>query len=369
MVSFQLSEDQKLIRDTVASFAKNELRTIARDCDEEGNIPEEVVNKGWELGLLRNVLPEEFGGFGEKRSILTGTMVAEELAAGDLSIAMHIMSPALFALSIMEEGSEEQKKTYLPLFCTDNFKPATMAIMEPRLDFDLGNLKTRAILDGNEYVITGEKCYVPLGGKSELFLVFATTTEGTGLSGVDGFIIKKGTSGLKVKEREKNMGLKALETNEVVLDNCRIPRENRLGGERRADFLKLINSCRLALSAAAVGVAKAAYEYAREYAKERVAFGEPIASRQAIAFMLAEMAIEIDATRLLVWEAGWKMDRGEDITKEAYLVKRYSADMVMKVTDSALQILGGHGYIRDHPVEIWLRNGRGFSTWEGMMMV
>jgi len=184
-----------------------------------------------------------------------------------------------------------------------------------------------------------------------------------------GFIVEKGTKGLEIGEREKNMGVKALATYEVSLKNCRVPKENRLGGEKGCDFNRLMNRSRVALSAMAVGVAKAAFEYSRDYAKERVAFGEPIASRQTIAFMLAEMAIEIDATRLMTWEAAWKLDRKEEATKEASLVKSYADDMALMVTDRGVQILGGHGYVREHPVELWLRNGRGFITFDGMAIV
>lgn len=369
MVSFELTEDQRLIRDTIQDFAKNELRTIARDCDENGEIPETVLKKIWELGLLKNLLPAEFGGFGEKRSVLTNCIIAEELACGDLSLAIAGLSPSLFAIPVLEEGSEEQKKKYLPLFTTDEIKYATLAVVEPKINFDLSSLSTRACLEGEEYVISGEKCFVPLAKKADLILTFATTTEGIGYAGIDGFIIEKGTSGVKVRDREKNMGLKALETNEIELKEVKIPKKNRLGENDKVNFVKLMNSSKIGTSAMAVGVAKAAYEYSREYAKTRVAFGEPIASRQAIAFMIGEMAIEIDATRLLCWEAAWKMDKGEDATKEAYLTKRYADEMVLKVTDRAVQVLGGHGYIREHPVELWFRNARGFSTFEGMIMI
>jgi len=165
------------------------------------------------------------------------------------------------------------------------------------------------------------------------------------------------------------MGIKALATYELSLKNCRVPKENRLGGQKGCDFNRIISRSQVALAAMATGLAKAAFEYSRDYAKERVAFGEPIASRQAIAFMLAEMAIEIDATRLMTWEAAWKLDRKEDTTKEASLVKAYADDMVIMVTDRGVQILGGHGYVREHPVELWLRNARGFVTFDGMAIV
>jgi alkylation response protein AidB-like acyl-CoA dehydrogenase len=205
---------------------------------------------------------------------------------------------------------------------------------------------------------------VPLAADADLLLVYAAENGSS-----QGFVIEKGTKGLEVGEREKNMGIKALATYELSLKNCRVPKENRLGGGKGCDFERIMNCSRVALSAMAVGVARAAFEYSRDYAKERVAFGEPIAARQAIAFMLAEMAIEIDATRLMAWEAAWKLDRKEEATKEASIVKMYADDMVIMVTDRAVQILGGHGYIRDHPVELWLRNGRGFATFDGMAIV
>jgi alkylation response protein AidB-like acyl-CoA dehydrogenase len=213
-------------------------------------------------------------------------------------------------------------------------------------------------------VLNGEKCYVPLAADADPLLVYAAEKGNT-----QGFIVEKGTKGLEIGEREKNMGIKALATYELSLKNCRVPKENRLGGEKGCDFVRIMNCSQAALSAMAVGVARAAFEYSRDYAKERVAFGEPIAARQAIAFMLAEMAIEIDATRLMVWEAAWKLDRNEADCKEASVVKMYADDMVLMVTDRAVQILGGHGYIRDHPVELWLRNGRGFATFDGMAIV
>jgi alkylation response protein AidB-like acyl-CoA dehydrogenase len=252
----------------------------------------------------------------------------------------------------------------LPLFGGEKYKAATAALIEPRFGFDPYSLSTAARLDGNEYVLNGEKCYAPLAAEADSLLVYAAEN---GIS--QAFVVEKGTKGLDVGGREKNMGIKALATYEITLKNCRIPKENRLGGEKGHDFNRTMNCSRVALSAMAVGVAKAAMEYSRDYARERVAFGEPIGSRQAVAFMLAEMAIEIDATRLMTWEAAWRLDRKEEATKEAALAKAYADDMVLMVTDRAVQVLGGHGYVREHPVELWLRNGRGFATFDGMAIV
>ena len=364
MISFSMTDEQKMIVDAVSRFATREMREAARECDETGEIPQKLIDTAWELGLVASNIPEECEGFGDVHSALTGVLVAEALAYGDLSIAMHVMAPGLLAFAILEGGTDEQKMEYLPLFCDVAFEPATAALIEPRYDFDPNELATTAALDGDEYILNGQKCYVPLAADANRLLVWAAEDGAT-----QGFIVLKGTPGLDIGEREKNMGIKALSTYELALNDCRVPKANKLGGEDGCDFNRLLNYSRVALAALAVGMANAAYEYAREYAKEREAFGEPIASRQAIAFMLAEMAIEVDATRLMAWEAAWKLDRGEDALKECYLAKSYADDMVLTVTDQAVQVLGGHGYIREHPVELWLRNGRGFATFDGMAMV
>jgi acyl-CoA dehydrogenase len=364
MVSFQPSEEQQLIRDTIATFAREQIRPQAREADESGTIPPDLIAQGWELGLVQSAIPEAQGGAGDVRSVLTGALIAEELAWGDLSIALHLLAPRLVAYPVLEMGTAEQQARVLPAYTAAQFRAGAAALMEPRIDFDSTALHATASRDNGVYVLNGAKCYVPLAADAEHVLVYARDG-----SAVSGFLVEKGTAGLTVVEREKNMGLKALATYEIVLDNCRLPAATRLGGDAGCDFAKLMNYSRVGLAAMAVGVARAAFEYARDYAKERRAFGVAIAQKQAIAFMLAEMALEIDATRLLTWEAAWKLDRGEEATREAYLAKNYAANMVLKATDNAVQILGGHGYIREHPVEMWLRNGRGFATFEGLVML
>ena len=364
MISFSPTEEQQMIVTMVKQFANDEMRKIYRECDESGEIPDSVIDTAWKMGLISSNIPDEYGGSGGEHSAITGSLIGEELAWGDLSMTMHILCPALFAYPVLEMGTETQKRKYLPLFCGEKYKAATAALIEPRFGFDPCSLSTIAQPDGNEYVLNGEKCYVPLAAEADFLLVYARENGNS-----QGFIIEKGTKGLEVGEQEKNMGIKALATYELSLKNCRVPKENRLGGQKGCDFKRIMNCSRVALSAMATGVARAAFEYSRDYAKERVAFGEPIASRQAIAFMLAEMAIEIDATRLMTWEAAWKLDRKEEATEEASLVKAYTDDMVIMVTDRAVQILGGHGYVREHPVELWLRNGRGFVTFDGMAIV
>ena len=363
MYSFEPSEEQKMVIDATQKFAMKDLRAAAHEADEAGQWPQSLIEKGWELGLLQASIPEEYGGFGE-RSAVTMALAAEELAYGDLAAALAVMAPGLFALPVLIAGSEEQKQSYLPQFCEGGYPPATAALVEPRRDFQAQALKTTAHDDGDGWVLEGEKCFVPLAAEAEDLLVYAALDGRT-----QGFILHKDTPGLSVGERERNMGIQALPTYSIRLSNCKVACKDRLGGEGGHDFAPVINASRTALAAMAVGVSRGAYEYALNYAKEREAFGEPIAHRQSIAFMLAEMATEIEATRLMAWEAAWLLDQGDEATRAAYLAKITADDISLMCTDRAVQILGGHGYIRDHPVEMWLRNARGFPAFEGLAMI
>ncbi len=366
MINFELDDEQKLIRETVVGFARDEIRPLAREADEKCTIPASLVQRGWELGVVQSIIPEEYGGFGSEHSALTGSVVAEELAYGDLAIAMHLLAPRLLTVPLVELGSSQLKRDVLPGFCGDVFQAGTAAVMEPRFDFDSSAPGTVLTRDGDDYVVSGSKCYVPLGSQAKHIVVLAGLANGDGTTHPYAVIVARDTPGLRVGGREKSMGLKALETTSLELDACRVPRDHVLApGDERA-MRRLADLWRVGLASMAVGVARAAYDYAREYAKERRAFGQAIAQKQAIAFMLAEMAMEVDAMRLLVWEAAWKLDRHEDATREAYLAKRYASDMTLRIADNALQVLGGHGYIRDHLVELFLRNARGFATLEGL---
>jgi alkylation response protein AidB-like acyl-CoA dehydrogenase len=272
--------------------------------------------------------------------------------------------PNLVALPVLLCGSAEQKRELLPLFCKESYVPGSAALMEPRFDFDPNSLKTTATHKDGKYVLSGTKCNVPFARESEWSLVYAFW-EGK----CQGFLVAKGTPGMTVKEHEQNMGMRAFPLYAVELQECEIPAAQRLGGDAGCDFPLLLNSSRVALSAMALGVARAAYEYALDYSKHRQAFGEAIAQRQSIAFMLAEMITEIEAARMLVWEAAWCLDHGKEATQEAYSAMNFTADTALMVADRAVQILGGYGYVRDHPVELWLRNARGFGIMEGISIV
>jgi alkylation response protein AidB-like acyl-CoA dehydrogenase len=364
MYSFEPSEEQKMLIDAVRRFAENDLRPAAHDADEEAKFPDGLVEKGWELGVLQASVPEEYGGFGE-RSLVTGVLAAEEMAWGDLAGTLAVMTPNLFVMPILQAGTEDQKQKWIPPVIEAEWKPYTAAWIEYTFDFDSLDMKTTAKADGGEYILNGEKAYVPYAESAEAMVVYANLDGKT-----QGFIVPKGTDGVSVTEREKLMSLDALPLYRVKFDNVRVPKENRIGGDAGHDFKPILASSFITLAAMAVGVAKAAFEYSRDYAKEREVFGVKVAQKQAIAFMLAEMGTEIEASRLLAWEAAWKMDVGkEDAFQEAYMAYVGAMDMVMMVTDRAVQILGGHGYIREHPVEMWMRNGRGFATFTGMAMV
>ncbi len=316
MVSFELSEDQKLLQETVAAFAVEQIRPLARDADERGAAPESVVAQAWKLGLVASAIPESYGGFGDAQSALTGAIALEELGYGDLSIALHVLAPRLLVYPLLEHGTEEQKKRLLPAFTQGEFRAATAAVVEPSIHFDLSALTTTATPETGGFVLRGRKVFVPLAESSETVLVYArhgdrpqSQNPAEGYRAVDAFLVDRSAAGLEISPPERNMGIKALRSHELALNDVRLGAERRLGGERGIDFARLMNRSRVALGALAVGVARAAFDYARDYAKERKAFGLAIAQKQAIAFMLAEMAIEIDATRLLVWEAAWKIDR------------------------------------------------------------
>lgn len=362
MYSFSLTPEQKMLVDTVHRYAEQRLRTTYRRAEEERSVPDATLKQGWELGLLPGSIEADYGGFGEY-SALTSALYLEELGWGDVGISLKLLAPNLVAIPIALFGSKQQKEEYLTRFCDDKFPRATAAIVEPVYQFDPAELATTAVKSEDGFVINGSKTFVPLAEQAELFLVYANEAGTT-----QAYLVPANLPGVKVGERVTMMGVQAFPTFQVSFDGVTIPKQNRLGGLKGIRIQQLLTVSRISLAAMAVGQARAAYEYALAYAKDRHAFGEPIAHRQSIAFMLANMRMEIDSTRLMLWEAAFKFDNQEDATKSAVLAKSYADKMVLEVTDGAVQVLGGHGYVRDHPVELWLRNGRGFATWEGLVM-
>jgi alkylation response protein AidB-like acyl-CoA dehydrogenase len=358
VIDFEQTEEQKLIVETVRQFSANEIRPRARECDEQRKLPDDVLSQAHELGLVANALPADAGGGGE-RSAVTGVLVAEELAHGDLAIALAVLSPSLLALPIAEFGSDEQRAARLPAFCGARFVPGALALVEPRLRFDPFHPETRARRDGKDWILDGAKCFVPwIGGGADV-LVVASSDAGPG-----GWLVPREAAGLRAQP-ERNMGLQALPTVELALDGVRVPASARL----EIDLRRVLCQGRVGLAAAAVGVARASFEIARDYARQREAFGAPIATKQAIAFKLADMAIEIDGARLLVWEAAWRLDEGGDVLREATLAYHQAKRVALEVSDGAVQVLGGHGYTREYLPEMHLRNARGFASFEALTLV
>lgn len=363
MIAFSPSEEQTLVVDTLKRYAKDRLRASFREADEDGELAADMLQKGWELGLVGSSIPEDFGGFGEL-SAVTGVLALEELGWGDLAGALALTTPATFALPILVAGSDEQKQEWLPQFSEDVQPKVTAALLEPTLLFDPRTLATTATRQGDSYVLSGVKACVPLLSQAEHVLVYANEDGAT-----QAFLVPVAAAGVICGEREKLMGVRALETGRLTLDNVTVPAAARLGGGAGSDFKLLYARSQVALAGLAVGVARGAYEYALDYARNRQTFGEAIGQRQSIAFMLAEMLIDIDGARLMAWEAAWQLDQGQDATRAAFLARQFGAKTALMVTDRALQILGGHGYIREFPVELWLRNARGFATLDGLAMI
>ncbi len=361
-ISFALSEEQQMMQDTVRQLVQATITDGIHQMDENRQLDKQAVQKFWELGIIQSMIPEEFGGYGMSGSPVLHTLVLEELAYGDMTFAIYAMLPAVFVLPIVHLGTKEQKELYLPEFCNATFFPATLAINELSIAFDVWNCTTTAEKKGDKYVINGSKCFVPLADEANFMIVVAHCEGNPEL-----FIITKDNPGVKVGEREKNCGWWALPTFDVMFENCIISSSNKLGDSSAITWL--LQRTRTALAAIGTGISRASYEYAKKYAKERQQFGEPIASRQSIAFMIAEMAYEIDAMRLLTWKAASTIENNFDATQLSYLAKMYAGEMAMKITDYGVQILGGHGYIRDHPVERYYRNGRSIAVCEGMAII
>lgn len=368
MISFQPTDEQQMIAQTVREFAREQMRERGHEANETRTLPETVIAQGRELGLIPANIPEPYGGFGEAHSAVTGVLFAEELAYGDLSMALHLLAPASVATPLVAFGTEAQKQAYLPRFAEDGFF-ASAALVEPTWDFDPAALRTVAARSDDGYVLSGQKSYViqeTTGAGEHLLLVYAHD-EAAGST--QAFLVEQATEGVTVGERERGMGLQALRYHTVTFDEVAVPVAAKLGGEAGVDVTRLLDYARVGGAALATGLARASYEYAQDYAKQREAFGKPVAKFQSIAFMLAEMRIAVESMRLLTWEAAWKLDRGDEATREATLAKQYADEYVLQVADRAVQILGGHGYIRDYPVERWLREARVFGAVEGIATV
>jgi alkylation response protein AidB-like acyl-CoA dehydrogenase len=371
VISFEPTEEQELVRSTVREFAMDTLRGAAREADEEGALPGSTLEAAWALGLTASQVPEEHGGGGAPRSPLTNALVLEELAYGDAALGLAATAPSLFAMALVDYGTPEQQERHLPAFCGRQFRTGSLALVEPTPAFDPSRLTTVAEPTGASFRLSGRKSFVPLGDRADAFLVVARmagVSASDGFAGQAAFIVPHGAPGLAI-EREPTLGLRALPFARLDLDGVEVPATDRLGGERGCDTGRLVASARVALAAVQLGLSRAVLDYAIPYAKERVAFGEPIAKKQAIAFALADMAIEVDAMRWLVWKAAADLEYGRSALRSSHHARTYVAAQAMKIADDGLQVLGGHGFIREHPVELWYRHERTLGVLEGVAVV
>jgi acyl-CoA dehydrogenase len=364
VIDFNLTEEQKALQEMAREFAENELRPNAAKYDKGDEFPETIYKKAFDVGFISAEIPEEYGGGG--LSHLDTAIVSEELARGCAGMFTTIMATSLAFTPIILMGSDEQKKKYLTPF-TEKYGLASFCLTEREAGSDAGAVKTRAVKSGNEYIINGSKCFITNGGKADLYIVFALTAPEKGARGMSAFIVPKGTPGLTVGKEEDKMGHRASNTTELFFEDLKVPAENLLGGEGMGFVMamKTLDQTRAPVGAGGVGVARAALEYAVDYAKTRVQFRKPIAFFQNISFKIAQMAAEIDAARFLVWRAAWLLDQGKPCGKESGMAKFFGSDVAMNTTTNALDILGGYGYMKDYPMEKLMRDAKLLQIYEG----
>jgi alkylation response protein AidB-like acyl-CoA dehydrogenase len=358
-------DDQKMIVATVDEFAEEILRPAAHDADEAAAYPADLIAKAAELGITAINVPEDFDGIAEHRTTVTNALVAEALAYGDMGLALPILAPGGVASALTHWGSADQQATYLNDFAGENVPQACVAIAEPHALFDPTALKTTAVRTPSGYRLDGVKSLVPAAADAELFIVAAQLNGKPAL-----FIVEASTPGVSVKA-DPSMGIRAAALGRVELDKVSVPLSARLGeeGAGDSDYSEAIALARLGWAALAVGTSHAVLDYVIPYVKEREAFGEPIARRQAVAFMCANIAIELDGLRLITWRGAARAERGLPFAREAALAKKLGTDKGMQIGLDGVQLLGGHGYTKEHPVERWYRDLRAIGVAEGVVIL
>jgi butyryl-CoA dehydrogenase len=364
-MDFALNEEQEMFRKTIREFAEKEIMPRAQEIDLKGEFPWDIIRKMADLGLMGLPFPEEYGGAGG--DAISYAIAVEEIARASGSVAITYSAHISLACSpIYLFGTEEQKKKYLIPMARGE-KIGAFGLTEPGAGSDAAAIKTRAVLDGDEWVINGQKIFITNGSIADVVVIAAVTDPAKGKRGISNFIIEKGTPGFRVGREEDKMGLRGSVTSELIFENCRVPKENLLGkeGEGYKQFLITLDGGRIGIGAMAVGLGMAALEAAVKYAKERVQFGQPIAEFQAIQWMIADMATELEAARLLVLRAAWLKDQGRRFTKEAAMAKLFASEAAVRACYKAIQIHGGYGYTKDYPVERFYRDARLTTIGEG----
>ncbi len=361
----ELSEDQKLLRKSVREFAESEVRPLARELDEMGQFPRETFRKAAELGLTGVALPEGEGGSGFDH--IGYTIVIEEISRCCASTGVILsVQNSLYCDPVHRFGTDEQKKKFLLPYARGE-KIGCYALTEPQAGSNAAALQTKAVKRGDKYITNGTKAWITNGGAADAAIVYVNTDPAKGEKGITALVVEKGTPGFKVGKEEKKLGISATACSELVFTDCEVPLTNRIGneGEGYKVALSTLDGGRIGIGAQATGIAQGAFEAAAKYAEERLAFGHPIAQFQAIQFMLADMATEIDAARLLVRKAAWKQDTGARFSMDAAVAKLFASEMATRVTHKAIQVHGGNGYSREYPVERNYRDARITEIYEG----
>lgn len=364
MIDFSMTEEQKALQEMAREFAEKEMRPNAARCDRGEEFPLDIMKKAFDAGFLTSTIPAEYGGGG--LGDLDMVILSEELAWGCAGMYTSMMANSLALTPIFLFGNEEQKKRFLTPF-SQKMSFASYCLTEREAGSDTSLIKTTARKSGSEYVINGSKCFITNAGVADLLLVFANAAPEKGPRGISAFVVPRTTPGVTIGKVEDKMGHRASNTAEIFLEDVHVPVENRLGREGHGFLaaMKTFDRTRPAVGAAGVGVARAALEYAVAYSKTRVQFGKPIAVFQNTAFQIAQMAMEIEAARLLVWRAAWLIENGKPSGKESAMAKCFASDTAMKVTVEALQIFGGYGYMKDYPVEKLVRDAKLLQIYEG----
>ncbi|WP_435743749.1 acyl-CoA dehydrogenase family protein [Nocardioides sp. SYSU DS0663] len=357
------TEDEQMLVDVVSELADEVVRPAAAGADESCSVPDDVKAAVGEVGLPLLGVPESLGGISEERSAMAGTLVAEALAKGDMGLAVATLAPGAVATAIGLWGTDAQQQTYLPAFSGDDSPAAALALNEPSVLFDVLSPRTTATRQGDSYVLNGTKSLVPLGAEAELFVVGASL-DGTPVL----FLVESSTPGLTV-EGDPGMGVRAAGLTRLTLADVTVPADAVLGAADGSTYAECVRLSRLAWCALAVGTGQAVLDYVTPYVKEREAFGEPIAHRQSVAFMVANIAIELQAMRLLTYKAASRAAAGKDFTREVALARKLCADKGMQIGLDGVQLLGGHGFVKEHPVERWYRDLRAVGVMEGSVLV
>ncbi|WP_425058914.1 Acyl-CoA dehydrogenase, short-chain specific [Sporomusa carbonis] len=368
-MQFELTEEQKMVVKMVREYAEKEIAPSVAERDEKEEYCRGFYDALGELGLTGIFFPEQYGGSGG--DYVSYILASEELARVDDAVAAgYSASVSLCAWPIYQYGTEEQKQKYLvPL--AEGTKLGAFGLTEPNAGTDAASQQTVAVLNGDHYVLNGSKIFITNGGDAETYVVFAMTDKSKGVKGISAFILEKGMPGFTFGKKEHKMGIRTSQTMELIFQDVKVPKENLLGkeGEGFKIAMSTLDGGRIGVAAQALGIAQAALDHAVKYSKERVQFGKPIASNQAIAFMLADMATKIDAARLLTYRAAYLKDKGLPHSKEAAMAKMYASDVAMAVTTDAVQIFGGYGYSREYPVERLMRNAKITQIYEGTNQV